>query len=62
MHKARGGRAEDVTLSFYDADPSRDAVVKSVVEILERCEHLEKMRRRIELQEFIARRKRVGDF
>jgi len=46
--------------NFYDADPSRDAVVKSVVEILERSEHLEKLRRRIENQEFSARKARAA--
>jgi hypothetical protein len=42
--------------SFYDADPARDPVVKSVVEILERCEHLEKLRRKLETQEYTQRR------
>jgi len=53
--------SEDGT-SFYDADPARDPVVKSVVEILERSEHLEKLRRKIEAQEFSARRARAGEF
>jgi hypothetical protein len=45
--------------AFYDHDPSRDPIVKSVVEILERCEHLEKMRRKLEAQDYAARRGRV---
>jgi hypothetical protein len=48
--------------SFYDADPSRDPVVKSVVEILERSEHLEKLRRKLESQEAASRRARSGEF
>ena len=48
--------------SFYDADPSRDPIVKSVVEILERCEHLDKLRRKVESQEFAAKQARYTDF
>jgi len=60
---ARGrNRPYEEGASFYDADPSRDPVVKSVVEILERSEHLEKLRRKLEAQEFSARRARAGDF
>lgn len=48
--------------SFYDADPARDPVVKSVVEILERSEHLEKLRRKLETQEFMTKRAGIGEF
>lgn len=48
--------------SFYDADPSRDPIVKSVVEILERCEHLDKLRRKVESQEFAARQAKFTEF
>jgi hypothetical protein len=48
--------------SFYDADPARDPIVKSVVEILERSEHLEKLRRKLETQEFMTRRAGLRDF
>jgi len=47
--------------SFYDVDPARDPVVKSVVEILERSEHLEKMRRKIETQEYNSRRRTMSE-
>jgi len=48
--------------TFYDADPSRDPIVKSVVEILERCEHLDKLRRKVESQEFAARQAKYTEF
>lgn len=63
MLKARtNNRSFNDGVSFYDADPARDPVVKSVVEILERSEHLEKMRRKLETQEFLSKRAGFGDF
>jgi hypothetical protein len=44
------------TGSFYDADPARDPFVKSVVEILERCDQLESLKRKLEAREFTMRR------
>jgi hypothetical protein len=46
--------------SFFDADPSRDPMVKSIVEVLERAEHLEKLRRKLEEQEWNTKRSRVS--
>ena len=61
--KANKGRVYNANLgSFYDADPSRDPIVKSVVEILERCEHLDKLRRKVESQEFAARQAKFAEF
>ena len=48
--------------SFYDSDPGRDPVVKAVVEILERADHLEKLRRKVETQAFNARRTDQSEF
>lgn len=56
-----GGRARrEDDQSFFDADPSRDPMVKSIVEILERAEHLEKLRRRLENQEWNTNRSRLS--
>ena len=57
--KGQSYNSNDVT--FYDADPSRDPMVKSVVEILERCEHLDKLRRKVESQEFAVRQARYAE-
>ena len=54
----RGRRALDDGESFFDGDPSRDPLVKSVVEILERSEHLEKLRRTLEDREWADQRRR----
>jgi hypothetical protein len=51
-------RALDDGESFFDADPSRDPLVKSVVEILERSDHLEKLRRTLEDREYADKRRR----
>ena len=59
-NKGRGTYSDGAT--FYDADPSRDPIVKSVVEILERCEHLDKLRRKVESQEFAAKQARFTEF
>lgn len=60
--KAKKGRVYSDGASFYDADPSRDPIVKSVVEILERCEHLDRLRRKVESQEFAAKQARFNEF
>jgi hypothetical protein len=51
-------RALDDGESFFEGDPSRDPLVKSVVEILERSEHLEKLRRTLEDREYAEKRRR----